>query len=423
MSYHHYATEHNKLYNQQQSQQLNNIQNYIPPSPNPAPTPHPIQLAQPQLTDINPVVEYKTTLHQRYVKNNVKNINHNSSINSNYNNTYQDVDLPPPQSTLLNQNQPSKTNQQILSQGRDKPNGKFVFTNILTSIINLCYNKSSTTTSTSSKKSTTSNSNANTTMNNSHFNDTKYESGSDDDDPTSAAEEDKYLKYSLTRRLVLYYKHNTKKCFLAMILLSILLFSMYYYYYIYFKYHPQIVENKNMQEYINQTRNYIIKETGKQTFRSYSAIEYAKSDHTLNGKIMEQYLDENPDKVCIATIAFIDIVNYPYHVLIRNPHIDNNIKKEYIHMIYPTYNITDTTINGDKYYLYTHPISEYADHCIRLGIKNNIKVEKHRYSHIIVHYRGLDQQIYRTSLIQDTAMCIQHFSDIYTGKWPCASAK
>ena len=46
-----------------------------------------------------------------------------------------------------------------------------------------------------------------------------------------------------------------------------------------------------------------------------------------------------------------------------------------------------------------------------------MKIE--RWNHVIVHYRGIDNDIYHASMFNDEAACVQHYSDIYKGLWPC----
>jgi len=208
--------------------------------------------------------------------------------------------------------------------------------------------------------------------------------------------------------------------FIAMITITLLI--VIYIIFFYSKFNVSVADQKATTEYMALTKNVQIKTTSKHKFRGYHPHEFDARKNIVksNAYTMENWLKAHKDEDCVSTLEILEIADYPFHVVIRDPHIDDKqVHQEFIQVIYPIYNITDVAYDGSKVRMFYNTTSnEMNTHCQRVGLPLQ-NVQKQRTNHIVVHYMDTDKVIYHTSMYKHAAACIQHYGEIYRGDWPC----
>jgi hypothetical protein len=242
----------------------------------------------------------------------------------------------------------------------------------------------------------------------------RYDPNAADENINMRYNEDPYI-YQLYR----YYLRNKYRNNCILFFICLLLIGAYYYG-IYYGYSPQRADEEASIKYKKETRagySEVIKSTNKQVFKTYSSFEYRERMQYKNAYLLEEWLRKNPNAACVSTLEIPEITNYPYHIVLKNYHTTkDNIQSEFLHLIYPIYNVSEVIPSA-----YIQYKEEFGAHCARLNMLTDIKVNKGRKSHIIVHYRGLDEAIYHMPMYKDAAACVQHYYEIYNGSWPCVA--
>jgi hypothetical protein len=207
-----------------------------------------------------------------------------------------------------------------------------------------------------------------------------------------------------------------------------------------------------------RAKNVEVGRTNHHVFHTYSLLDMRNKTPRKYADLMELELLKHNDKYPEAPVdclSSMDIMsthqnhNFPAHLVIRVkdeapviapkdtvkltsmstmpvPSHQVEVKYKYLHILYPTLNVTDYDANtGLPVHQFSYYHAELNDHC-REETENydSVKiVEKSmaRWNHVVGFYTDLDGQTQVSSFYGYAAACLQHCDDIFKGRWTCTN--
>lgn len=138
--------------------------------------------------------------------------------------------------------------------------------------------------------------------------------------------------------------------------------------------------------------------------RNYNTYELNSFFYQEMATRLEEYLARHTEDVCVSSL---ELGFQTFHIAIRS----HDSVDHYLHPQLYFSNQTSDGIYLDPEMRKTITIKEELSIC-----PEPTEIERPRTLHVIVHYQSIpDLQYHNKSLIQETAICLQHYHDICTG--------
>ena len=226
--------------------------------------------------------------------------------------------------------------------------------------------------------------------------------------------------------------------------------------------------------YIESVSKLVIAKTLHNTFVAYTALQWDQREHITQAKRIEDYLlhEAHLDDMCASSIELDPAARrYVYHITLRkapppkrmappavqtldmtptlsdetlellaSEHLpkpkkiatgadidENGLRpSQFIHLLYPSFNITEWTPQGGRVPLHAEFISpESPLHCtgiVDLNIPVSLSSQSmYRRNHGVAWFTTLQNKVSIQSFSGNHAVCLQHYESVYRGNWTCSN--